>query len=194
MTEEEHDREATMNSPENWVDLYGDALFRYAYSRTLNKPLAEDLVQETFLAALVSRESFRGASSLKTWLVSILKNKIIDYYRKAGREAPASNQSDAADPTVDLFDKNGKWKTEPENWQPQPENDLESKEFWGVLQQCLDSAPPRLAHAFSLRELNGLSAEEISNLLGVSQSNCWVILHRARMTMKKCLIKSWFTG
>ncbi|MFH1215056.1 MAG: RNA polymerase sigma factor, partial [Pseudomonadota bacterium] len=81
MTEQEHDREVNIHSPEKWVDLHGDALFRYAYSRTMNRHLAEDLVQETFLAALVSLKTFRGDSSLKTWLVSILKNKILDYYR-----------------------------------------------------------------------------------------------------------------
>ncbi len=178
--------------PEQWVDLYGDFLYRYAYSRTMNPAVCEDLVQETFLAGLKSHQSFKGTSSLKTWLAGILRNKIIDYFRQISKEQPALNLSESPDPVADLFDKSGDWIDGPEKWEGTPYKKTENKAFWTVIETCLTKAPDRLAHIFALRELNELTTEEICEVMGVTSSNCWVLLHRARVSMKECLSLQWF--
>lgn len=190
---QQQDNNSAEMAPEKWVDLYGDVLYRYAYSRTLNPAVAEDMVQETFLAALSSYTSFKGDSHFKTWLVGILKNKIIDHFRKISRESPALNLEDTPNPAEELFNKSGDWLRGPEQWQNNPYQQAEDKDFWNTIQSCLYTTPERLAHAFTLRELNDLSTEEICHIMGISSSNCWVLLHRARLIMKDCMSIKWFT-
>ena len=189
----EQKKENKAVSPEEWVDLYGDSLFRYAYSRTLNPELAEDLVQETFLSALRSKSTFKGTSSLKTWLISILKNKTIDHFRRVAFEQPAAGFSGKDDPIIDLFDKQGKWITEPPKWEGDPQKLVENGQFWNTIQRCIAGFPERLAHIFTLRELNEMTTSEITELMDISQQNCWTLLHRARLSMKQCLNAKWFT-
>jgi len=183
--------------PEHWVDQHGDYLFRYALLRLRDPELAEDVVQEIFLAALQAREKFSGRSSERTWLVGILKHKIVDHIRKASRERPFSDiesSADAADtlhPMEKLFDEKGKWKVAPIEWTG-PNTVLERKEFWEVFERCLSDLPARLCDAFSLREMDGLSTEEVCNVLHVSATNFWVMLHRARMRLRRCLEINWF--
>ncbi|MBC8318989.1 MAG: sigma-70 family RNA polymerase sigma factor, partial [Desulfobulbaceae bacterium] len=152
-------------APEKWVDLYGDTLFRYAYGQTLNRDLAEDLVQETFLAALRSKSSFEGISSLKTWLIAILKNKTIDHFRRVAFEQPAAGFPDSSDPIIDLFDKQGKWLAEPPRWEEDPQKIVENGQFWHTIQNCIAGFPERLAHIFTLRELNQMTTREITDLM-----------------------------
>ena len=187
------DKKDNSASPEEWVDLYGDILFRFAYGRTLNPELAEDLVQETFLSALRSKSSFKGSSSLKTWLISILKNKTIDHFRRVAFEQPAAGFPGDADPIIDLFDKQGKWITEPPRWEGDPQKLVENDQFWQAVQNCIAGIPDRLAHIFTLRELNEMTTPEITELMDITQQNCWTLLHRARLTMKECLSAKWFT-
>lgn len=180
-------------TPEKWVDLYSDQLFRYAYSRTLNPELAEDLVQETFLSALHSKSSFKGSSSPKTWLIAILKNKIVDHYRRVSFEQPAAGFPGDTDPIIDLFDQKGKWITEPARWEADPQKLAENGQFWKTIQTCIANFPDRLSHIFTLRILNELTTQEITEIMDITKQNCWVLLHRARLSMKECLNVKWFT-
>ena len=179
--------------PERWVDEYGDYLFRYALTRLRNPKTAEDIVQETFLAALKSRSTFSGKSSEKTWFVGILKHKIIDYFRKSSHEQPMSDfTANKDDITEELFDRNGRWKKPPEKWDTDPIKVIEQDEFWVIFQNCLNKLHTKIADAFSLRELEGLDTEEICDVLHLSKTNLWVMLHRARIQLRQCLEINWF--
>ena len=181
-------------APEKWVDLYGDYLYRYALYRVYEATVAEDLVQETFLAALRSFKNFQYRSSIKTWLTGILKHKIIDHFRKKAKE----QQIDDIEPNInkldDLFTKNGQWKIKPANWNADPQKLYDQKEFIKILHKCLSELPGRQASAFILREIVGEKTKEICKILDISTTNCWVLLHRARMYLRRCLEIKWFTN
>lgn len=182
------------SGPEEWVDLYGDYLFRYALVRVRDPKTAEDIVQETFLAALQSRHQFAGRSSEKSWMVGILKHKVIDHFRKSSREFPTHNVELSTDESNEIFDEDGHWKLDensPAEW-INPERALEKSEFWEVLSRCLSKLPPQMASAFSLRELDELSSDAVCEALKISPANLWVVLHRARMQLRRCLEIHWF--
>lgn len=181
----------TMN-PDTWLKEHGDYLFRYALVRLRDRTNAEDVVQETFLAALKGKEQFRGQASVKTWLVGILKHKIIDHFRKNSREVPVTNLLSADESPEDVFDANGKWKEEPGVWRDDPADHLEKKEFWKIFRECLAGLPRRLADLFSLREFEGLKTEEICNQMDLSTTNLNVQLYRARLRLARCLDVNWF--
>ena len=178
--------------PDMWVQDHGDLLFRYALVRLRDRAAAEEVVQETFLAALKGREQFKGQASERTWLVGILKHKIIDYFRKSSREIPVTFLPSSEDSPEDVFDDDGKWKTEPGAWGDDPAGVLERKEFWKTFKECMGDLPRRLAEIFSLREFEGLGTEEIRNLMNVSATNLNVLLYRARLRLARCLDTNWF--
>jgi len=179
--------------PADWVDRHGDVLYRYALLRVRSDVVAEELVQETFLAALQSSRGFAGNSSERTWLVGILKHKIVDHYRRTTRERPADELDGMPADDLQLFDANHYWIHEigPVAWGPDPETALDRTRFWSVLEHCLGELPPRIATAFAMRELDELSSDEICKVLGVTTTNLWVMLHRARAHLRLCLEKSW---
>lgn len=179
-------------NPAKWVEQHGDFLYRYALVRLGRPETAEDAVQETFVGALRGREQFKGACSERTWLVSILKRKIIDYLRRKGREQPVSNLGDD-DWEGELFDRNGHWKKGPPAWSS-PDAAVERAEFWSVFSQCLGKLPERLAEAFSLREMDGVENAEVCKALAVSPGNLSVLLHRARLRLWRCLGINWFAN
>ena len=179
-------------NPENWVDQYGDYLYSFALFRVQNQAAAEDLVQETFVAALQNLRNYKGHASERTWLTAILKNKIIDYLRKQSREQPTDDIERFLNMSEDLFNAAGKWVSGPGKWSFSPSILYDKKEFWQALRRCLELLPKRMAQAFILREMDGMSHEEICKVLGISSSNSWVVLYRARMGLKKCLGTSWF--
>ena len=148
-------------------------------------------MQETFLAALNARETFQGRSSEKTWLTSILKHKILDRFRKIYQEVPHEDIELQADRMDDIFDQNGHWHTGPAKWEANPQQHYEQKKFMEAVADCLKGPPPRLSQAFMLRELDGLSTQEICKVLNVTETNLWVMLHRARMHMRQCLEQKW---
>ena len=178
--------------PETWVDRYGDYLYRQALSRIQDPTVAEDLVQETFVAALHARENFQGRSSEKTWLTAILRHKAIDYIRKKSKEKPVEDTEYLTGSMDELFDEKGDWKIKPAKWAYSPTELYEQKEFWKTLTQCLSQLTSRLSRAFTLREMDGLSTEEICKFLNVTATNLWVMLYRARMYMRRCLEINWF--
>ena len=185
---------AKIDNPETWVDEYGDFLYRYALSRVKDPSVAEDLVQETFLAALRARENFKGRSAGRTWLIAILKHKIVDYIRKKIRE-PSSDKIETLSDLADSdFNDKGEWQIRPFKWAINPGKIYEQKEFLDVLYLCLAELPERLAEAFMLREMDGLSTEEVCKALSITATNSWVMLYRARMSLRRCLENKWLSA
>ena len=180
--------------PERWLEDYGNALYGYAMARVHNPTLAEDLVQETFFAGMKAKERFSGRSSEKTWLTGILKHKIVDYFRKSGREKSYEDTETLELFERDFFDASGHWKHTPTNWAAHPDKSVERIEFWETLQKCLGALKENHRAAFTLRELDGKNGAEICKLLGISESNLWVMLHRARLGLRTCLEQNWFSS
>lgn len=178
------------SDPEEWVDRYGNALLRYAASRVPNRELAEDLVQETFLTAFRHRQKFDGRSAFTTWLVAILRRKIVDHHRKSGRTVELDSESLGS--AEDLFTTKGRWTSSSSKWRATPKELAENTEFWKVVQSCLGGLPLHLSQAFQLREINRLSVDDASELIGVTPKNLAVRLHRARLQLRQCLDKNWF--
>jgi RNA polymerase sigma-70 factor (TIGR02943 family) len=183
--------------PERWLPDHGDYLYAYCLQRVNHQQIAEDLVQETLVAALKARDSFKGESSEATWLVAILKNKIIDYYRK---KDILKNATDYLESTEDQFSdsffdsRNGHWLPEsaPGDWAVSADLAIETGEFDLVLNQCLQNMPPRLAPVFIARYFDEEDSATICKVHGLSASNYWVILHRAKVLLRACLEKNWF--
>jgi RNA polymerase sigma-70 factor (ECF subfamily) len=191
-----HPVAARSAAPETWLDTHGDALFRYAFLRVRDRDAAEDLVQETLLAALQAQRNFAGGSSERTWLVGILKHKLADHWRRSGRETMPESPAGADDPDELLellFDaENGDhWRTPPSPWL-KPDAALEQRQFWEVLAACIDALPPAQAQAFALCEIDGATGAEACKVLDVTPTNLWVMLHRARLRLRQCLEIHWF--
>lgn len=188
---------AGLSDPERWVDEHGDYLFRYALMRLRDPSRAEDAVQETFLAALKGGKSFEGRSAEKSWLVGILKNKIYDHFRKAGRETSFTDMSFFGGEEKDAFEAEGVLKGHwlhdhgPQEWPKAGEN-LDNDLFWKAYRDCAGKLPPNVATVFNLREVDGVESKEICAMLNISESNLWVMLHRARMALRRCLEINWF--
>jgi RNA polymerase sigma-70 factor (TIGR02943 family) len=180
------------HDPSEWVDRYGNYLFRYAMLRLRDRSTAEDLVQETFLAALKDHGSFSGQSSESTWLVGILKHKIADHFRHQAREAPLEESDLRDQPDSSPFDGSGHWTSGPTDWGGNPADLYREKKFLAQLTKCLSALSPNHANAFTLREIEGADTGEICKVLNVTETNLWVILHRARMLLRRCLEANWF--
>lgn len=180
-------------SPEEWVDLYGDDLYCYALKFIPQTDIAQNLIQETFLAGLKGRASFAGKSSEKTWLIGILKNKITDHLRAKYKEVAASQLIDDEKTIEGFFDsQSSHLAQEPKSWEFNPTILLENKEFWKSFNDCLSHLPEKTAQAFSLREIESMDSEEICKVLGISSTNFWVLMHRARIQLRQCLESNWF--
>ncbi len=185
-------RAGTISDPATWVAQHGDALFRYALMKMRDPSQAEDMVQETFLAALKARHNFSGQSSEKTWLIGILKHKIIDHFRKHKREQSSDDIETLSEQLDQQFSPRGHWEITLTHWQD-PDQAHENEVFWKVFSACIAHLPDRLADLFILREIKGLSSEEICKLLDISTTNnMWVMLSRARMRLRNCLDSRWF--
>lgn len=182
--------DADLGDPTQWVDRCGDALLQYAVTRVGDRETAEDLVQETFLAAFKARRDFDGRAAFSTWLIAILRRKIIDHYRKEARTlATAEAEIDEVAPQ---FDKAGHWTVPPAKWGSAGANHAENSEFWEVVRHCLTGLPRHLAQAFELRELGLASVQEASEIAGISPRNLSVRLHRSRLLLRDCLQSHWF--
>lgn len=178
--------------PAEWVDHHGDALFGYAVLRVRDREVAEDLVQECFLAALDARQRFSGDSSERTWLVGILKHKIIDHFRSRARAETDTEPSDDERTETLSFNDRGFWKVGYQGWGRDPQALAENLEFWEILRRCLGRLPRRLADAFTLREMEGFTGEQVCQELGLTPTNLWARLHRARLGLRHCLDAHWF--
>ena len=171
-------------------------LYRYALLQVRDANRAEDVVQETLLAAIEGGDRYAGRSSVKTWLTGILKHKITDLYRKQSREtqvpeAPADeDEREFADQFFDQA-RTDHWHTFPPTWED-PERSFEQKRFWEVFESCNTQLSAPTARVFAMREFLGMDTGDICKELGISSTNCWVILYRARMTLRECLEVAWF--
>ena len=186
--------------PEKWVERYGDYLFSYAIGRVNDSGKAEDLVQETFLAALKALDRFRGASTERTWLTSILKRKIIDTYRKKY----TSRESSFGEHDGTVFDGDfyrseepfkGHWLEGmgPNSHSMLPDGQLEQEELMRFINLCIENLQAPLAAAFVMRMIDEEDSDTICKELGITPSNLWVMLHRARLRMRECLEKKWLS-
>ncbi len=176
------------------LDVHRRYLQRVAELQLRDRELAADVVQETLLAALAAHERFTGASSVKTWLTGILKHKIVDAIRQRQRQpiplAGLDEEADLEDFDA-LFKSNGAWETPPAEW-GDPEAALAERQFFDVMDFCLERLSPNTARAFMMREVMELTSEEICKELAITPNNLWVILYRARMALRRCLEQNWF--
>jgi RNA polymerase sigma-70 factor (TIGR02943 family) len=179
-------------NPKTWVKLHADYLYRYALTKVQDEQLAKDLVQETFLAALEKSANFKGESTERTWLTAILRNKIIDVYRK--RSSLSSHTEELANNEEEEF-----FDSEKGHWNPPyyprsfgTESDLlTNKEFAAILQQCLKKLPGLWLSVFTMKLIDEEQTETICKELKVTASNFWVIIHRAKVNLRSCLQKNW---
>ena len=185
--------------PSLWLERHGDYLYRYALFRLRDGSAAEDAVQETLLAAFQAYEGFAGRGSERTWLTGILKHKIVDHFRRASRQTLASQLGDEGLEHPELFRPAGNewaehwWDAKaPVDWQADPARLCEQTEFWEVFRGCLSPLPERVASAFLLREVDGLESAEICEVFQITTNNLWVMLHRARAHLRRCLELNWF--
>ena len=190
--------EATKNTmtahqlqPDTWVDVYADYLFNYAIARVNDMEIAKDLVQETFLAGLKSAKNYKGTAAERTWLIAILKRKIIDYYRKInskkGKAEVRINYAAGSDSDGDWLEEQ---VADPFSMQ---ENDaVENEELGLAIQSCIAKLPKKQSLVFTMKTIQGISTEDICNELGINPSNLWVMVHRARTALMGCLNENWF--
>jgi RNA polymerase sigma-70 factor (ECF subfamily) len=165
-------------------------LVRDASLQLRDAAAAEDAVQEALLAALAGEAGFAGRANLRTWVTGILKHKIVDVIRRQARE-PALPEEAEDDDFDGLFQRNGHWAERPAPW-ADPDGALEQSQFFRALELCLERLPARTAQVFMMREHLGQETAEICKELGVTPTHCWVMLYRARMTLRECLQQTWF--
>ena len=172
-------------------------LMRFALAKLRESQLAEEAVQDALVSALESLPSFSGRSSLRTWLTSILRFKVIDLQRRAVTERARLESTDFADDTHDegwldeTFDETGHWRAKPQAW-ANPEASFEQRRFWEAFERCLDGLSDSAGRVFFKREIIGEETDTICKEEGITPANCWVILHRARIGLRTCLEKNWF--
>lgn len=184
---------------EDWVHLFSDDLFRWAMYKTSDRETAEDLVQETFLAACNGFDNFHGKSKPKTWLFSIINHKITDFYRRQFR-CPVINQSHLDDISThydvleNFFDSAGSWKVKarPSEWQEIEEHLLDNSEFTGILNSCIKNLSKTSLLVMNLKYLKEKDGKEICQELRISPTNYWQIIHRAKIKLRHCLEQNWF--
>lgn len=178
--------------PNTWVDAYADYLFNYAVVRVNDEEIAKDLIQETFMAGLNSAKNFKGQATERTWLIAILKRKIIDHYRKINSKkgkAEVRLQYNASS------DSEGDWLEEQvADPSSTKENDvLENEELGLAIQSCIEKLPVNQRQVFTMKTVRGLATEDICKELNINPSNLWVTIHRARTALMGCLNQNWFT-
>ena len=182
-----------LSSPQQWVDLYADDLYAYAFKIIPDPHQTENLIQETFLAAIKSKDSFKGKSTEKTWIIGILRHKINDYLRSKYKEVPVSSLVPEDISTDNFFDQvNETLNKTPGTWNLQPDELLNKEEFWRAFEECLKRLPSKTAEAFSLSEIEEMNSNEICKVLNVTATNLWSLLHRARVQLRQCLQINWF--
>ncbi|QEP42650.1 sigma-70 family RNA polymerase sigma factor [Ectothiorhodospiraceae bacterium BW-2] len=184
----------TAHFAQQWLQEHGDALYRYALLQCRTPHQAEELVQETLLAAIESYPNYSGKASIRTWLIGILKNKAIDYFRRCQRETLLEDESSDEQALDNLIDKSfkesGHWSANLKEW-GDPEKMLQQGQFWQVIQLCLGHLPQRLQQIFLMKEIFEQKSENICQELQISATNLWTMLYRARMGLRHCFDNHW---
>lgn len=177
--------------PDSWVDSYADYLFNYAVGRVSDSEIAKDLVQETFFAGLKSAKNYKGDAAERTWLIAILKRKVIDHYRKInsnkGKAEVRMNYSSSSD-------SEGDWLEEQvaDPFSTLENSAIENEELGMAIHSCIGKLPRKQAQVFKMKTIQGIGTEEICNELGINPSNLWVMIHRARTALMGCLNENWY--
>lgn len=179
-------------NPVDWVSKYSDELFGFAFFRVSNEETARDLIQDTFLSALRNQDSFKGEISEKNWLYFILKNKIIDHYRKNAK-TPLTRINDQQNED-EFFDESGHWKKEllPNPFSQAVNSQQHSFEFYEILEKCKKKLTEIQINLFSMKFLDEMESEEICKELEISSSNYWVLIHRIKLKIRKCIEKLFY--
>ncbi len=181
----------TLN-PNTWVDKYSDKLYRFALMRVSDKEVAQDLVQDSFLSALKNAANYRGEISELNWLYTILKSKIIDHYKKASTRL----SENVGDTPLDFYFKGGgSWhkNTAPDNWGVSYDEDrVETGDFYRVIETCKTKLKEIQNAVFTMKYMDDLNSDDICKELGISSSNYWVLLHRAKLQLRECIERNWF--
>ncbi len=177
--------------PNKWIDLYSNYLFNYTITRVKDSETAQDLVQETFFAGLKSMKNFKGEASERTWLISILKRKIIDHYRKLNSK---KGQAEVRVNFNNDENNNGDWLEQrvADSYTKTAEGSIENKELGLAIHSCINKLSSKQAQVFKMKTLEGYDTEAICNDLNITPSNLWVIIHRARTAIAACMEKNWF--
>ena len=178
---------------DQWVDRYADAMYRFTLARVRNPEAAEEIVQATLTAAWQSRKSYAGQSSEKSWLFGVLKHKIMDHFRDLKKRRIFDLlPEEGGDPLEGAFDSTLPWTQPPKDWSLSPEKAAENRQLAEVLTRCVGELPDKFQKVFILKEVDGASAEEICKELDIRPTNLWVMMHRARNQLQKCMEKHWF--
>jgi RNA polymerase sigma-70 factor (TIGR02943 family) len=180
--------------PKQWVAAHADYLYAYAITRVNDEDQAKDLVQETFLAALQKTGGFEGRSTERTWLTAILRNKIVDVYRKRSKASEQVAQKNGDDQQTAFFDEDsGHWITgnAPKAFGIEHDDHLVKKEFESILKKCMEKLPVLWKAVFTMKHIDEEATETICAEMKVTQANFWVIIHRAKLNLRACLQKNW---
>ena len=178
--------------PARWVTAHGDSLFAYAMSRLHDKETAEEVVQEAFLAALRNISQYRSSGSEGAWLMGILKRKVIDQLRQSAKQPLTLDAEDSV--VAGLFDDNGNWSAAAQTSNVFSLDAIEREEFRQIFAKCLEGLPDNQSAVFVLREVQQQTGEEVCKVLGISASNLWVLMHRARIRLSECIKSRWAMG
>ncbi len=178
-------------NPDSWVDLYADYLFNYAVARVNDTETAKDLVQETFFAGLKSAKNFKGDAAERTWLIAILKRKVIDHYRKINSK---KGKAEVRMTYSSGNDSEGDWMEEQiaDPFSVMENSAIENEELGLAIQECISKLPKKQALVFTMKTIQGMDTEDICNELDINPSNLWVMIHRARTALMECLNQNWF--
>lgn len=197
---EEKDINTNKLEPAHWVSNYADYLYNFAFARIRRQDIAEDMVQDTFLSAYKAIDTFKHNSSERTWLVAILKRKIIDHFRKKSTQKELNIfDKDTTDDFMGHFfapegQYEGHWfsNSAPNEWKGDFGTQVEKNEFNVILQACLRKLPEKWSAVFVLKNMDDMESEEICKELEITPSNYWVMMHRAKLQLRECLENNWF--
>ena len=182
------------------LDEHGDSLYRFALLRTRDSAIAEDLVQETLLAAVPGCDKPADLDSERRWLEGILRQKLREYFLCNSALSKSDSAAEKDPLELDLFEKSGEWighwreDQAPVGWPLKATDLVQAGAFWQTFDHCIADLPRRAVIAFTLREIDGLSTEEVCDLLALSQGDLWVMLHCVRAKLRQALEQEWFRG
>lgn len=178
-------------NPDTWVDAYADYLFNFAVARVSDAEIAKDLVQETFFAGLKSAKNYKGDAAERTWLIAILKRKVIDHYRKINSN---KGKAEVRMSYSSSSDSEGDWLEErvADPFSTLENSVIENEELGLAIQGCISKLPKKQGQVFKMKTIQGVSTEDICNELGINPSNLWVMIHRARTALMSCLNDNWY--
>jgi RNA polymerase sigma-70 factor, ECF subfamily len=181
---------------ERWLSEYGDVLWRFVLGRVRSQDAAEEVVQETVLAAMQAHATFAGGSSERTWLLGIAAHKIADHFRavrRRGGTRDAHAVDDFREKTTDagsMFNAQGMWARPPGVWGLEKGSTTENAEIQAALRRCIDALPPSQAEAVWLRDVLSIPGDEVCKVMGISPTNLWSRMHRARAALRTCVEKA----